>query len=130
MIEQVRDSTLHEVVRRYCAAWNESGATLRYEMLRGVWSSGGVYVDPTVQVSGIHSLVAYIGVAMARNPGSKIAMTSGVDAHHGQIRFGWSRIQEDGTPISGGIDFAELSEEGTLLRVIGFLGDLPPLTTA
>ena len=128
MENAARDAELHELASRYCAAWNERDATRRHVLLREVWSSDSVYVDPSAHVVGLIPLVVHIGMVAARNPGSRIVMTSAVDAHHDEIRFGWARVREDGSVIASGIDFAQRSDAGVLVRVVGFLGDLPALS--
>jgi hypothetical protein len=76
--------------------------------------------------SGLLALVAHIRSVLARHPGSRIVMTSDVDAHHGMLRFGWRRVRMDGTMLPEGIDVAELSTWGGLQHVISFFGPLPP----
>lgn len=126
MPERIHHPTLHALISRYCAAWNESDEGVRTEMLESIWAKDGAYVDPTVQLSGLPALVAHIGVVLARDPGSRIVMTSDVDAHHGLLRFGSLRVQRDGTMLPEGIELAELSAWGGLQRVISFFGPLPP----
>jgi hypothetical protein len=126
MSERIHHPTLHALVSRYCAAWNESDEGRRTQMLESIWARDGVYVDPTVQLSGLPALVAHIGAVLARHPGSRIVMTSDVDAHHGILRFGSLRVRMDGTMLPEGIELAELSSWGGLQRVISFCGPLPP----
>jgi hypothetical protein len=94
-------------------------------MLESIWARDGIYVDPTVKLSGLPALVSHIGAVLARDPGSRILMTSDVDAHHGMLRFGSLRVQRDGTMLPEGIELAELSGWGGLQRVISFFGPLP-----
>jgi hypothetical protein len=37
---------LDELVKMYCAAWNEPDAQRRRELLEKVWASEGTYTDP------------------------------------------------------------------------------------
>jgi len=53
--------------------------------------------------------------------------TSAVDAHHGLARFAWRIVQADGSMLPEGIDFAEISAEGRIQRIMGFFGPLAPL---
>ena len=107
MSERIHHPTLHALVSRYCAAWNESDEGRRTQTLQDIWAKDGVYVDPTVQLSGLPALVAHIGAALARHPGSRIVMTSDVDAHHGMLRFGSLRVRRDGTMLPEGIELAK-----------------------
>ena len=126
MSERTHHPTLHALVSRYYAAWNESDEGRRIQMLESIWARDGVYLDPTVQLSGLSALVAHIGAVLAHHPGSRIVMTSDVDAHHGMLRFGWRRVRRDGTMLPESIDLAELSDWGGLQRIISFFGPLPP----
>jgi hypothetical protein len=49
-----------------------------------------------------------------------------VDTHHGLARFAWRVVESDGTMLPEGIDFAEVSAEGKLTRIVGFFGSLAP----
>src|SRR5689334_10373815 len=118
MSERIHHLTLHALVSRYCAAWNESDEGRRMQMLESIWAKDGVYVDPTVQLSGLPALVAHVSAVLARHPGSRIVMTSDVDAHHGMLRFGSVRVLRDGTMLPEGIEIAELSAWGGLQRVV------------
>jgi hypothetical protein len=58
-------------------------------------------------------------------PGFQMRVTSGIDAHNDQLRFGWELLGADGTPVVAGIDAGELADDGRLRRITGFWGDLP-----
>jgi hypothetical protein len=49
-----------------------------------------------------------------------------VDSHHALVRFAWRVVQADGTMFAEGIDFAEISNKGKPLRIVGFFGPLAP----
>ena len=51
--------------------------------------------------------------------------TSGIDAHHGAIRFTWTLRAGDGKIVTEGIDFGELADDGRLSRITGFFGPPP-----
>jgi hypothetical protein len=60
-----------------------------------------------------------------RIPGARVLLTSGVDEHHGFVRYAWTIFGADGSALLEGIDFAELGSDGRLRRVIMFFGPLP-----
>ena len=126
MPERIHHPTLHALISRYCAAWNASDEGIRTEMLESTWAKDGVHVNPTVHPSGLPALVAHIGAVPARDPGSRIVMTSDVDAHHGLLRFGSVRVQGDGTMLPESAELAELPAWGGLQRVVSFFEPLPP----
>ena len=53
--------------------------------------------------------------------------TTGIDEHHGVARYGWELVAADGAVAVGGTDIAEIGDDGRLVRVTGFFGDLPAL---
>jgi hypothetical protein len=112
------------VITLYCDAWNEPDPDRRAELLWEVWAPHGTYTDPTVHLEGASELAAHIGRVSEKYPGSHIAMTSLVDAHHRVLRFTWCRIMADGRRLPEGIDFGEVADDGRLLRVVGFFGPI------
>jgi hypothetical protein len=61
----------------------------------------------------------------AQQAGATILLTSGIDQHHNQIRFGWAYVDKDGKRAIAGIDVGELGEDGRLRRIVGFWGGVP-----
>lgn len=116
---------IEEVVAAYLSAWNESDEHARAALLERCWAKGATYTDPTAHVEGRAALRDHIGGFQQQMPGSKLARTSGVDQHHGCIRFTWALRGPDGTQTMEGIDFGELGADGRLSRIAGFFG-LPP----
>lgn len=115
---------LETLIDTYCEAWSAPDPGRRRELLAGVWSDGATYTDPTVHAAGIDDLLAHIGKVAARRPGVKVVRTSRVDAHHDVARFDWRVVQADGTTLAEGIDFAEITSDGRIKRIVGFFGPL------
>ena len=46
--------------------------------------------------------------------------------HHDKLRFTWRMVLANGKVFLEGTDFGELSSDGKLRRVVGFLGPLAP----
>jgi hypothetical protein len=115
-----------EIVALYSAAWHEPDEGARREMLERCWAQDGVYVDPTVVVRGREELVAHLGGFEERMPGCSIVVTTGVNEHHGRVRFGWHLLNPDGTLMIEGQDFGELDDDGRLRRIVGFFGPPAP----
>jgi hypothetical protein len=113
---------LEKVLLAYVAAWNESDEAKRRCFLEACWADDGVYVDPMAEVVGREALVQHIGQMLERFAHSRILLTSGVDEHHGKIRFTWARVSPNGGKARGGIDFGELEADGWLGRITGFFG--------
>jgi hypothetical protein len=49
---------------------------------------------------------------------------SGVDEHHGFVRFTWRLVSPGGEVLRDGTDFGELHPDGHLLWIVGFFGPL------
>lgn len=120
------DPTLVCLIDTYCAAWNEPDPAHREQILKGVWAEGATYTDPRGHATGVTELVALIGQIRFGRPGARVIRTSEVDSHHGLARFAWRVVQADGTALPEGIDIAEISDGGKLLRIVGFFGPLVP----
>ena len=60
-----------------------------------------------------------------RLPGATFKLASGVDEHHGMLRFLWTMFGADGRPLVEGFDIGELDSDGRLKRMTGFSGRSP-----
>lgn len=118
---------LDELVKKYCAAWNEPDAQHRRELLEKVWASEGTYTDPQSHVEGREALVEHIGRFLKNSPGARIIQSSHADFHHGMFRFAWKFVGGDGKTVMEGIDFGTLGPDGKLQRIVGFFGPIKPL---
>ena len=118
-------AAFEKVLLAYVAAWSEADEGKRRTLLETAWAETGIYIDPTTQASGREALVQHIGRVLQQFAGCRVLLTSGVDEHHGRIRFTWAMVRPDGKRITEGIDFGELEADGRLLRITGFFG--PPL---
>lgn len=118
-------ATVDRVIDLYCNAWSEDTPAGRTVILANVWAEHATYTDPNTHVRGIDALVAHIGHVLARRPGSRVFRSSAVDAHHGWVRFAWRAVRADGSPVSEGLDVAQLADDGKLERIVGFFGPLP-----
>ena len=116
-----------QVLLAYVAAWNEADEEKRRTLLEKSWAENGIYSDPTAQVSGREALVQHLGRLIQQFADHRVLLTSGVDEHHGLLKFTWARMGPDGRRIRDGIDFGELAADGRLLRITGFFGLPPPI---
>ena len=123
------DSSGMELVETYGAAWGETDEDARRALLERVWADDGVYCDPTARVEGREAFVAHIGEFQALMPGHHLELTSGIDVHHGWIRFGWRLVAPDGALVLDAMDVGTLDADGRLTRIVGFFGPLPPLAS-
>jgi hypothetical protein len=109
----------------YMDAWNEKDEGKRRALLDKAWADDGRYTDPMSDAPGRDALVALIAQFHQQMPGASIAATSGVDEHHGRLRFAWKMSQADGSTSMEGIDIGQLAEDGRIQSITGFFGPLP-----
>lgn len=120
---QTQDVTA--TVDTYFEMWNEADAAKRTVLIRDAWEEDGAYVDPLIQASGHQALSEMVDGVHAQFPGHRFRRTSGVDAHHSLIRFGWELVAPDGSITVAGLDVGIVSDGGKLQRIGGFFGPLP-----
>ena len=83
-----------------------------------------------LEAEGHAALGQMVAAVQARFPGHRFYRTSGVDAHHDQVRFAWELRGPDGAVAAGGIDVGGLAADGRLSRITGFFGEVPALAAA
>ena len=113
------------LIDTYFEMWNEADPARRAELVGRAWTEDGRHVDPLADVAGHAALGEYAAGVQAKFPGHRIRRTSGVDAHHDQLRYAWELAAPDGTVVVAALDVAELAADGRLRRVSAFFGDLP-----
>lgn len=118
-------TALSEVVDRYLAAWNETDLALRARLIAGVWAADGRLIDPPFAAEGHAGIGEMAATLHAQFPGHRFRRTSGIDAHHDQLRFAWELVGPDGAPALTGLDVGEVDADGQLRRITGFFGELP-----
>jgi hypothetical protein len=114
-----------QAVDAYFEMWNETDAAKRAGHIDRAWEAEGHYVDPVLEAKGAVELSGMVDAVHGMYPGHRFRPTSGVDAHHGLIRFGWELVAPDGSVTAEGLDVGVVSEAGKLQRIAGFIGPLP-----
>jgi hypothetical protein len=116
---------MQEIIERYLAAWNETDATKRRELVDAVWAPDGSYTDPLADVRGREAIDALIGAVQQQFPGFVFTLGGAVDAHHDQARFSWHLGPEGAPePVVIGFDVAVV-EQDRIGSVYGFLDKVP-----
>jgi hypothetical protein len=118
-------SDVTTTVDTYLAMWNEPDPARRADHITKAWADDGAYVDPALDAVGHAALSDMVAAVHERFPGHRFRRTSGIDAHHDLVRFGWELAAPDGTVTVAGIDVGELASDGRLARITGFFGELP-----
>jgi SnoaL-like domain len=119
-------STVNEIVAGYIAAWNETDAGRRRDIIARTWSEDGSYLDSHRDSAGHAAIDAMIGAVQEKFPGYRFRLSSGIEAHHDRVRFSWSAGGTEQAPLFfGGTDFAVLARDGRLRAVTGFTDAMP-----
>lgn len=116
------------VLDLHLAAYCEPDATRRAELIAQAWHDDGALVDPPFEGTGHAAIAALADGVLSHYPGHTFRRTTEVDTHHTSARYGWAMVGPDGTVAVAGTDVVEVAADGRLLRVVGFFGDLTPLT--
>ena len=128
----VEHQSLDEVMLAYIEAWNTPDEQSRRALLDRCWADDGTYTDPIYEVRGKDALGAHIGRFLSegpsgRGPGYRIPIGSGVEHHHGMIRFTYVLLDPEGEPVFEGLDVGDLAADGRLQQIVGFFGSPPPI---
>ena len=83
---------MHEVVAAYDAAWNELRPAERRRLLERSFAEDGVLIEPRGRFEGRAAVLERIAGFSARFPGARVLLTSGVDEHHGFLRYAWTIV--------------------------------------
>jgi hypothetical protein len=118
-------SDLTTTIDLYLSAWNEPDPVRRVELIEQVWAADGRLIDPPVAAEGHQAISDTASALQAQFPGFRFQRSSGIDAHHGQLRFAWELVSPDGAVALSGIDVGEVNADGRLQRITGFFGELP-----
>jgi hypothetical protein len=119
-----------EVVVTYLKSWLTPDRTERHKLLEQCWSEDGVYQDPMNRAEGRTGLSSLIDGFQASRPGAVFKFASGIDEHHGMLRFQWVMLDAQGRKQSEGFDIGELDDSGRLRRITGFFGPFPTAPTS
>jgi hypothetical protein len=118
------------IVDTYFGMWNEPDPTQRAELIERAWTSEGRYVDPVQEAQGHAQLSDMVAAIHERFPGQRFRRLSGIDAHHDQLRFAWELAAPDGAVTVAGVDVGVLADDGRLMSITGFFGDVPEEVSA
>lgn len=109
------------LVESYLQMWNETDTGARRRLVKRVMTDDASYVDPMATVTGTDAIVELIGAVQAQFPGHQFELHTHPDAHHDRMRFRWALRADAGKPVAIGLDIAELTPDGRMGSVTGFL---------
>ncbi|MGG1944219.1 nuclear transport factor 2 family protein [Trinickia sp. NRRL B-1857] len=114
-----------DLVDRYFAAWNETDALRRRELIARTWAHDASYVDPLLAGKGHDGIDAMIAAVHERFPGHEFRLSTKVDGFGQYVRFSWHLVAPGGDAIVKGSDFGVVDAQGRFESVTGFLDAVP-----
>jgi ketosteroid isomerase-like protein len=112
--------TTTDAITAYGAAWRETDAQRRLELLTTAWADDAVYCDPLDRVAGRQALADHIGATQAQLAGGRIEVTSEPVRHHDNAFFRWTLTDASGSTVLTGWDVVQLDDDGRIARLTGF----------
>ena len=113
-----------ESLNHMLASWNEPDAAKIRGHLDAALAPTVRFVDPSIDLTGIEAFEANVHEVQSRIPGATYSRTSGVDSQHNFHRYHWA-IHQNGELLINGFDVAQTDDDGKVVCVIGFFGDIP-----
>lgn len=122
------ERTAHAAVEAYFAAWNATDPDERRSRIAEAYTPDAIYTDPLAQSQGPEAIAEMIAGVQAQFPAHTLRPTSALDVHHACVRFSWAMAGPDGADVLEGIDVGVIAADGRLQKVIGFIGDVAPVS--
>jgi hypothetical protein len=113
-----------DLIDRYIAAWNETDAKRRRDLIARTWTEEASYLDPLMNSQGHAGIDAMIAGVQAKFPGHRFSLTGKVDAYQDRVRFCWALAPDGGPALVKGTDFGVVAGD-RLQAVTGFLDQVP-----
>jgi hypothetical protein len=113
-----------QIAEDYLAAFNETDATRRHELLEALYTADSTYTDPHVDLKGPAQIDEFIAATQARFEGFTFALAGEVDAHHEQARFQWHAGPPQAPDQYIGFDVL-VTDGGRIRSVHGFMDAAP-----
>jgi hypothetical protein len=114
-------------VDAYLSAYNETDEAARLALLADAFAADGRLIDPPLTGEGRRGISDMMGAVHQQFPGHTFRRSSGIDEHHGLLRYEWELVGPDGGVVLAGMDVGELDSSSQLVQVAGFFGPLPAI---
>ncbi|MFW2383195.1 MAG: hypothetical protein ACN4GZ_15695 [Acidimicrobiales bacterium] len=108
----------------YWAMWNETDpGRIRSHLDRAV-SEDVEFCDPLHWHFGKDALEANVRQFRSDQPDAVFVLVSGFDHHNNRYRYRWDFTRRGRTLLEG-LDITTVNDDGLIMRIDGFFGDLP-----
>ena len=113
-----------QTASRYIAVWNEADPSRRRALIAEQWAEDAQYLDPMMQGNGHDGIDAMIAAVQDRFPGFRFTLHGTPDGHNDRVRFSWTLGPDGAAPVAHGTDFVQLTSDGRIRAVTGFLDQI------
>ncbi len=110
---------------RYLACWNADDPQERIRLATELFAPNARYVDPLIDARGLEELLTTIAAVREQFPGFVFTPVGDTEQHHQIARFRWGPGPADAEPVIVGADVVQLSADGRIDSVLGFLDRVP-----
>ena len=115
-----------KVLETMLAIWNERDVERIRGRIEEVFSPDVIFIDPANSIVGHDAFEVMVRDFRARLPQAVCSHSSGLDEHHGLVRYHWEIHQGSDLLISG-FDVTQIGADQKVLRVEGFFGAIPEM---
>jgi SnoaL-like domain len=117
----------NKLAEDYIAAWNETDAKRRSDLLAATFAPDATYVDPLMRGTSRSEIDGLIAAVQGRFPEFRFALAGPADGFGDYVRFSWALGPIGAAPVAKGTDFI-VRRGDAIGAVTGFL-DLVPAAT-
>jgi hypothetical protein len=119
-------NAINTTIANYIAAWNETDADKRRNVIASAWTEAGTYLDSHRDSTAHDAIGAMIAAVPQVFPGYRVRLSSGIEVHHDRVRFSWQAGGAPDAPLFfAGTDYAIIAPDGRFSAVTGFTDAMP-----
>ena len=115
---------IDQTVELQMRAWNTDDPGDRIRLLELACTLDATFTSPVDAVAGLGRLSEQIGEFRREFPAAVVS-ASAIQAHHGYARWHWLTDWNDGREPLSGEDFADLTADGRIARIVTFWHSAP-----
>lgn len=105
------------------AIWNEPDADARQRLADSALETNLHFVDPNYNILGRNAFLDMVATTREKFPGVTYGHDGEIDAQNNFYRYHWI-IKKGDVVAMKGFDCVEMTDEGKVLKVIGFFGEI------
>ena len=112
-----------ESIGRMFAVWNTADESEQIRLAEAALDHNVHFVDPRHNIIGRPAFVSMVRKTQAEHPGLSYSRSCEPQMQNNHCRYHWS-IHKGDREVMTGFDVTEVTDEGKIMKVIGFFGEL------